>query len=484
MTLDTRELPDLDGIREEARRGARGLSGGLVAVLGAGVAVLLVGLFVILDYGFGQDPHRLVKILAGATLLATIGARPDLGLLSLPLLTPFLGWLPKLPLPGVNPLNVLLLTVFFAFALPAAIRREPFLRLGRLGPWLLLIVGLAGVSIFRGAAFPTGFQYDAAEAGLQLFRCSMTFTVYFIGLAMTRGATQRRRVAWAVVAALLAEALVTIGYGRIGRGGRAVGSFGQSNDLGAFLAIFTVFAASLLPAARGALAKVMVWGAMVAGTAAVLLTLSRGAIVALAAGMLLVAFRTSRALTALLVVTMLSAPLWAPDFVKDRFLGTQIEDEEYDEVTLENSSQLRVDTWRAILEVVTDHPLDGVGFTGLGYVLPMTGSALGVEVKDSAHSTYLRFLGEMGILGLVLFVVLLVSCWKLGRAAERDGPTLFDRRIGAGLSAATLVLALACAFGDRFFPVLITGNFWLLCAIADNALRERAAAPAPAEAPR
>ena len=66
----------------------------------------------------------------------------------------------------------------------------------------------------------------------------------------------------------------------------------------------------------------------------------------------------------------------------------------YDEVTLESSSQLRVDTWRAIVDVVTEHPLDGVGFTGLGYVLPETGSALGVQVKDSAHSTYMRFLGE------------------------------------------------------------------------------------------
>lgn len=473
MTLDSRDRPSVADVRQEARRQGRSLSSGMVAVLGAGIAVLTVALFVVLDYGFGQDPHRLAKILAGATLLTTILARPDFGLLSLPVLTPFLGWMPKLPLPGVNPLNVLLLTVFFAYALPAVIRREHVLGMGRLGKWLLFIVALAAVSIVRGAAFPTGFQFDGAEAGIQLFRCSMTFTVYFIGLAMTRQAGQRRRLVWAIVAGLLAEAIVTMSYGRIGRGGRAVGSFGQSNDLGAFLAIFTVFTASLLPAAKGFFAKLMVWAGMILGSIAVLLTISRGAILALALGLLLVAFRTSKLLTGVLVLVLATAPLWTPDFVKERVLSTQVEDQEFDEFTLENSSQLRVDTWRAIMDVVTDHPLDGVGFTGLGYVLPMTGSALGVAVKDSAHNTYLRFLGEMGILGLVLFVVLLFKCWSLGRQVEKRGVTEFDRRIGAGLSAATLVLAMSCAFGDRFFPILITGNFWLLCALADNSLREK-----------
>lgn len=479
MTLDPRPAPPIAEIRRQAQRQARSISSGLVIAVGAAVAVFTVGLFAVLDYGFGQDPHRLVKILAGASLLTTIAARPDFGLLSLPVLTPFLGWMPKVPLPGINPLNILLLSVFAAFAIPAVVRRVRILFMGRLGRWLLPIVALAGLSILRGAAFPSGYEYDAGEAGIQLFRCSMTFTVYFIGLAMTRDANHRRRLVWAVVAGLIAEAVATIAYGRIGRGGRAVGSFGQSNDLGAFLAIFTVFAASLVPAARGLVARLTVWAALVLGSVAVLLTISRGAILALGVGLLVVALRTSRVLTAVLVLVLATAPLWTPDFVKERILSTQVEDEEYDEVTLETSSQLRVDTWRAIIDVVTEHPLVGVGFTGLAGVLPMTGSSLGVAVKDSAHSTYLRFLGEMGILGLGLFVGLLIACWRLGRQAEKRGATEMDRRVGAGLSAATLVLALSCAFGDRFFPILITGNFWLLCALADNSLRADASPEAP-----
>jgi hypothetical protein len=459
--------------REAARRQARSISAGLLAIVGAGLALLTVGLFVLLDYRFDQDPHRLVKILAGAALLATIGARPDLGLLSLPVLTPFLGWMPKIPAPGVNPLNILVFGVFFAFAIPAVIRRESILSLGRIGGLLLAIVVLGGVSIIRGAAFPTGFRYDAADAGIQLFRCSMTFTVYFIGFAMTRTARQRRGMAWAIVLGLLAESIATIVYGRIGRGGRATGSFGQSNDLGAFLALFTVFAAALGPGVRQWYGRIVLWGAVAAGCVAVFLTISRGAIIALGVGLLLVAARTSRALLIVLLALMATSPLWVPDFVKERVMSTKVEDEEFDEVTLESSSQLRVDTWRAIADVVTEHPLDGVGFAGLGYVLPETGSALGVQVKDSAHSTYMRFPGEMGVFGLALFLWLLFKCYKLGREAERKAEDAFDRSLGMALSLGTIVLAIACAFGDRFFPIIITGNFWIACALGNSVVRER-----------
>jgi hypothetical protein len=49
----------------DAREGARKLSGGLIAVLGAAFALVMVGAFTLLDYRFQQDEHRLVKILIG-----------------------------------------------------------------------------------------------------------------------------------------------------------------------------------------------------------------------------------------------------------------------------------------------------------------------------------------------------------------------------------------------------------------------------------
>ncbi|MBI5709100.1 MAG: O-antigen ligase family protein [Candidatus Eisenbacteria bacterium] len=460
-------------VRAAARRQARTLSGGLAVTLGVVLAFLLVVAFVLLDYRFDQDPHRLVKILLGGAVFGGILLQPRLGLFVLPVATPFLPWMPRIPLPGINVLNVLLLSVFLPWAVARVLRREPLFRPNRLGGTLLAIVALAALSIVRGAAFPTGYLYDGGDAALQLFRSAMTFAVYFIALTMARGERDRRRYAWALVIGLLVESVVTIAYGRNGRGARALGSFGQSNDLGAFVAMFTVFVAAQLPAARNWLARAVLAAGMVAGAAATVLSVSRGAVIALAVGLLYVGLRSSRLLTALLVLAAVGWPLWAPDYLKERMAGTTVEVEGSDAVALEGAAQTRVDTWKAIVKVVSEHPVEGVGFAGLGYVLPGVGEELGIEVKDSSHNTFLRFLSELGIFGLLLFLVLLWRCWKLSQDGLRAARSPFDRQLAVGLGAATLALVISCAFGDRFFNILITGNFWLACALVNDLLLER-----------
>ena len=460
-------------VRDAARRQARSLPAGVPIALSMLIAALAIGLFVMLDYGFNQDPHRIVKVLLGAALIATILMRPRFGLFLLPIATPFLPWLPKLPVPGVNTLNALLFTVFSTFALARIMNQQPVFRRGRLAYPLGALILIAGLSIVRGAAFPTGYTFRASESAMALLRCSMTFTVYFLALAMVRGEKDRRVMGWAIVLGLLAEALTTIVYGRNGRGARAIGSFGQSNELGAFLAMFTAFSAALIPATRKWFGKLLLLGAVVAGTYAVLLSVSRGALVALAASLLFVALRSSRILTFILLVVMVSSPLWMPSYMMQRLSGTEIESEAGTESGLEASAQIRVDTWHAILAVVADHPLDGVGFTGLGWVLPETGENLGLEVKDSAHNTYLRFLGEMGVFGLLIFLWLLWSCWKMTMEGVRTARSRFDRQLSVGVAAATLAMAVSCAFGDRFFSILITGNFWIACALVNDALLDR-----------
>jgi len=461
--------------RGAARRQARRLSAGLAAVFGTALALVLVAAFVVLDYRLGQEPHRLVKILLGGGLGVSIVLIPRLGLFLLPVATPFMSWMPRIPVPGVNILNLLLFTVFTSWALGRIFAREPLMRRARLERPLAAIIVLATLSIVRGAAFPTGYGYEGLTAAWELLRSAMTFAFYFLGFWMVRGAQDRRRMSWAIVIGLLAEAGVTIALGRNGHGSRAIGSFGQSNELGAFLAMFTAFAAAQLPAARHWVARLVLGATVVAGVFAVVLTVSRGAVLAVAVALLFVALRSSRALTVVLVVAGVSSPLWAPDYLKERMTGTQVESETSDGVSFESSAQIRVDTWRAIIKVVSEHPLDGVGFAGLSYVLPAAGEELGVEVKDSAHNTYLRFLGEMGVLGLLLFVALLWRCWTLACEGVRLARDRADRQLALGFAAATIALAISCAFGDRFFSPLIAGNFWLACALVDDMVNERRA---------
>jgi O-antigen ligase len=475
MTSGPGALPPtpLHEVREAAQRQARQLPASLVLALAIAVSLTAIIAFVALDYRFDQDPHRIVKLLIGVALVGSIVLRPWFGLLLLPIVTPFLGWMPRVPIPGINPLNVLLVSVFLTWAVGRVLRHEDVFRPSRLGSALGLLFLLGMLSIVRGGAFPTGYEYRVREGIYALIRCGMTFTVYFIALAMARGERARRLLSWSIVVALIAEAAVTIAYGRNGKGARALGSFGQSNELGAFLAMFSAFAIAMLPGTRRLLAKALLVVATAGGVFAALLSVSRGAMVALVAGLLYVGLRSSKLLTVVVLATLITSPLWAPQYVKDRIVGTEIESPEGGDVELEGAAQLRVDTWKAIAELVSSHPLDGVGFDGLGYVLPETGTELGLEVKDSSHNTYLRFLGEMGIGGLLVFLLLLWRCFRLAEDGIRYARSRFDRQLAVGVGAATVAMAASCAFGDRFLSILITGNYWIACALVNDALLER-----------
>jgi O-antigen ligase len=412
-----------------------------------------------------------VKLAAGAALLAGIAMKPLIGLFAVPLLTPFILWLPKLPVPGLNTLNILMGSVFFSYALVRVLQRKPLFRGGSLGRVLIVMTILSGVWIFRGAAFPTGYEYNAALAGLELFRATMTYSVYFVALAMVRGARSRKVLAWAVVLGLLAEALVTIKMGRNFRG-RASGSIDQPNDLGAFLAMFTAFAASMIFGVRNLWGRLVLAGAALAGCVGVVLSVSRGGILALGVALGFVALRSSRLLTVLMLVALITSPAWAPDYLKDRVTGTEVASGEGDEVELESSSADRVETWRTIGTLVMNHPLDGVGYSGLNSVLSLISTSQNLDIKDSSHNTYLRFLGEMGLVGIGLFLWTLWTCWSLSEEGRRRARTPFDRQLALGFGAAVLALAISCMFGDRFVQVTITGNFWLLAALVTDQIDE------------
>ena len=475
------EDPDhtVRAVREAARQQARGLSGVMVALLGALAAIVLMVGFILLDYQFNQASHRLFKILLGCMGAACIVLQPHFGLWLIPVASPFLTMLPKVPVPGLNSLNALLLMVFFSFALVRVLSRQSFLRPARLGPWIGGFMLLATLSILRGAAFPTGLEYNWGAASLALFRGGVSFLGYFIALSMVRGERDRRIYALAIVAGLAAEAVATIMWGGNGTEGRAVGSLGQANDLGAFLAIYTAITAALVFGARSIPLRLMLVAATLAGTWALLLSASRAAVFSLAAALLFIALRSSRLLLALVVLALLTSPLWIPERLKERIMSTQVEAEDTDEVELEGSAQARVETWTTIMKVVSHHPIEGVGFNGLGQLLQETGADMGLYiVKDSAHNTFLRIWGELGLIGLGLFIGLLVACVRLAFDTARAATNRFDRQLGIGLAAAVIAWVISCAFGDRFFRFEIGGSVWLLCGLVNDAWLEQRGARA------
>jgi O-antigen ligase len=465
------------GVRGEAVRLAGRWRGAGLAVAGIAIVAILMTAFIVMDYTFDQDPHRVIKVGLGVLAIGVIMSRPRFGLLLLPVITPFLPWVPPTPVPGLNALNVLLFAIFGTYALGAVLSRRPIVRPGRLGGAIGILLGLAALSIIRGAVAPTGYGYEAYAATLGLFRSAMSFALYFILMAMVRGERDRRHIGWAVLVGLLLEAVVTMMLGRSGSGGRAVGSIGQSNELGGYLAVFSVIAAAIAVGARSWQAKLAAAGIFVAGSIGIMYSLSRGGMLALLGGLVVVAWRSSRWALGVLLLVLALSPFWLPDYVVERINSSKVESETGDEAQVDAASEARLLTWRAILEVVKHHPVDGVGFEGLGYVLPDVGAAMGLaDVKDSAHNTYLRMLAELGVFGLLAFLWLMWSVWRLADDAVRGARNRFDRSLAVGLCGATVAMAVSCAFGDRFWSPVVVSSFWVMCAIVEDSLTPSAEA--------
>ena len=461
-------------VRGAARRHAERWTGTGPLLGGAAITAFLMVVFVVLDYKFDLDPHRIIKVGIGALALGAIFAQPRFGLLLLPVVTPFLIWVPPLPIPGLNALNILLLDVFGSFAIIQVASRRPILRQGRVGPALFTLLAISGVSIIRGTLFPTGYPYYPIAALLDLLRSLVTFGVYFIVLAMARGEGDRRRITWAVMLGLLLESITVIKLGRNGSASRAVGSIGQANELGAFLGMFSVIALALAVGARSWFARLS--AAVVFGLSAfaILLSLSRGGMLALVGGAGVVLWRSSKLFFGILVVVLALSPFWLPDYVMDRITNSTHETEEG--VSADKSSEARLLTWRAIFGVIAQHPIEGVGFEGLGAVLPDMGEAMGLaDVRDSAHNTFLRMLGELGVFGFGAFLFVLWKMFRVGDEAARRAKRRFDRATAIGLCGALVVIAISCIFGDRFWSPVVVSSLWVMTGVVEDSLNHPAA---------
>lgn len=249
-----------------------------------------------------------------------------------------------------------------------------------------------------------GRQQEVASLFASLVTVVLAF---FVATAVLRG-----RSPYAVVIALLVSALVTATTaiaqslaleGLFGAlvgpptpDGRMTGVFADPNYFGAYLAAATTLAVACAVAVSSRWGKILSALVAVVVFAALLLTLSRGAIVALIAGLVILAFVRGRGkgILAVLVGGIGFAVLY-PLFAASRFgSGSELASSGIAE------SSDRIGPWMAGLEQFQAAPLFGIGF--------------GRMIEESsfggwAHNWYITVLGEGGLIGLALWALFIIA---------------------------------------------------------------------------
>lgn len=324
--------------------------------------------------------------------------------------------------------------------------------------------------VFLGWVAMSAAWADAPEAIPELLlRYGPNAMLFLIVFAAVR---TREQAMW-VCGAFVLGALISAAYGLVvptdaNAEGRLSGALGNANETAAALVAGAALALALVGALRDQpllrLAAVIVVPLCTYG---ILLTLSRGGLVALVAALvatIVIAGRWRGRAIVVALITLTGAFLYFSAFASD---------EARERVTTIQGGTGRVDVWRVAWRMVEDQPLLGVGAgnfqtSAIQYVVRpgvIQRDDFLVDAPKTTHNTYLQILAELGVVGLALFLAIIIySLASVARAASifsRLGDREMDL-LSRALFVALVGLLASAFFGSRQF----SKQLWLLLALA------------------
>ena len=389
----------------------------------------------------------LVSPAVGLALIAFMGPlQPPLvipapGFNALLVAAAVLGCVYRLPLdrPRISLSAPMLLLI--GFVLYVAVQQTPEMVAGYTGS-----VGYRSYSLFRELV--TGFGTVLVAAYVLPGRSPFPFLAIVLGSATFAAViailTVNSPVVGPPIAGLLTHSVIA---------GRGIGPFGNPNYFGTFEAIAIVTAVGLMFGTRSVRIRWVLLAACVVCGIGVALSLSRGAIIALAAGLACLAFSRFRARIAVgIAAGLLAAGLVLfPIFLDWRLSITNGSDSAASYSGLAQSDAGRGGAALAGPQLFMMSPLFGIGW---GQYTPMSVQFTGPGNSINAHNWYVSVLAEQGTVGIVLTTMLLVALV----AALRTRPR-FPRSVGFGALGAyavgSLFLEAPTTFETSVLPILV-----------------------------
>lgn len=377
---------------------------------------------------------------------------------------------PQTFIPGLAKLRIAFLTGGFAVAAHLWNRfmtRQPLMRMTR-EVWLA--AGLLGWAV---VTLPVSI-WPSGSLGVLLDLYLKALIIFWL-LSNTVTTPRRLRVvAWGF--SLMAIPLAITGLrhfashqttGRII--GYEAGLTGNPNDLALMLNLILPLTIALFLINRRPGVRALLAGIIALDASGVIVTYSRTGFLALAA-ILVLYFRTLRKrgqmkwAIAALVLMVIAVPLLPSGYMER--LGT-IGNIQADRT---GSAQERFSDAGVALAYVLSHPLAGAG---LGNNILAMNDLRGAKWL-AVHNVYLELAVDLGWPGLVLFVLLLVSCIRTTARVSKYCAGVPELRDLSALSEAIRIMLVAFAVAAFFHPVAYNFYFYYVAglAVATGALYE------------
>lgn len=419
---------------------------------GRGVILLALGVSAVLAFAAARSPFLalaavaavvlllFVFVLAEAVLLVLLGALPWEGLLHYPSET----------VSAVKLLGLLLLGAWaFRVLQPGGRLRMP--------STALPVIGLGFVV---GVSLIVSPDPSAGMAKVLRYALFIGFFILTVQLVTSRASMKRAlRVLTLSTTAAALWALVAFLGGELERAG---GPITDPNDFAFLIAAVLPLTAYLWIEEPG---RRVVWSVCFALQAgATLATLSRGALVGLAA-LAVWAIATRRVpifgvlagIATTIVLVLIALLFWSP------LINERLESKE--RIQGQNASS-RLAFWDAAVRMWYDRPVAGVGPGRFNDEAPNYVRNSGLPLKNPVtHNSYLEILAENGIFALAFFLAYIWGSWRSLRRSWRTALLDGDDE-GVRLSTALQAAFVVAVVGAFFLSQQLALPLWLIGALA------------------
>jgi probable O-glycosylation ligase (exosortase A-associated) len=182
----------------------------------------------------------------------------------------------------------------------------------------------------------------------------------------------------------------------------------DNNALGLALVMLLPLLNYLRVTSTARLTSAAAMAAMALTLVAIVGTYSRGALLSLAACGVAYAIKSRSGFIPLLLGGMLAISL--PSLVPSGWFDRMSTIQSYN---ADASFEGRIAAWKTSMEIVRQRPLIGGGFssTDLDWVVRSYHVPGSLEAGKAAHSIYFEVLGDTGIVGLLIYLLLVASAW-------------------------------------------------------------------------
>ncbi len=343
-------------------------------------------------------------------------------------------------------------------------------RLPRVG--LLLATLLYAAWAFASALWTVNPDSSLQNGGTGYALAALALSyVFMLGMAMfvQREYHLRRLVVLIWLFSAIAGTVSIAQY--LGGYTRSLGLSGDANFFAAIQVIALPFEALLANQVRTGRARVIVLLGLTATVGSIVTSLSRGGILALAAIFLLLALQPAR--------TFFQSPRQKRIFLGVAALGAAVLlAASFSALSARTSSLFttgdggsgRTNLWLSALTGWRAHPVNGMGFGAfIGQSNKLLLATPGVNFGDYrlrpggqvVHNVYLETLTELGVIGLILFLAVLVTMVLTLRSTAREAAAA-DQRYISSFTRAMMLAVAGFAFTSVFLSTETNRTFWIL----------------------